>query len=108
MGICVLPKSPDIVFMEKDLDINNLIKSNLESQANHKELFDIMQITENDKYELITFITNSRIVYGRLELSLYTVIKLSIKKCRILNKKINDCEGFEIDTEDLLSKLKLN
>lgn len=62
MGICVSPKSPDIVFMEKDLDINNLIKSNLESQANHRELFDIMQIKENDKYELITFMTNSRIV----------------------------------------------
>lgn len=105
MGICISPKSPDIVFTEIDLDIKDLIRVNLESQTKLKELFNITKITEDDKCELKAFITNQRIVYGRLELSAYTVIKLSINKCKILNKIIDDHDGFEISTVELISKI---
>lgn len=107
MGICVSPKSPDIVFMESDLDINDLIKDDLQLQVRLKKLFDINKITENDKYELKAFLTNSKIVYGRLELSFYSIIKLTNDKCKILNKSLTDFEGFEISIKELLYGLNL-
>ncbi len=107
MGICVSPKNPDIVFMESDLDINDLIKDNLQLQVKLKKLFDINKITENDKYELKAFLTNSKITYGRLELSFYSIIKLTNDKCKILNKSLADFEGFEISIKELLYELHM-
>lgn len=107
MGICVSPKSPDIVFMESDLDINDLIKDDLQLQVKLKELFDKNKITENDKCELKAFLTNFKITYGRLELSFYSIIKLTNDKCKILNKSLTDFEGFEISIKELLYELNM-
>lgn len=71
MGICILPKSPDVVFTELELNIND------------------------------------KIPYGQLELSSYSVIKLTNNKCKILNKTLGDRDGFEIRTIELMSKLNI-
>ncbi|MFR7592404.1 MAG: hypothetical protein ACLUVC_13255 [Longibaculum sp.] len=105
MGICVSPKSPDIVLMEKDLDMNDLIKETTKIQEKLYKLFDENKILEDEKYDLKNFIINEKILYGRLELLSYSVIKLNKDKCKILNKSINDTEGFEISTIELISKL---
>lgn len=108
MGICVSPKSPDIVFMEKDLDMNDLVKETTEIQEKLYKLFDANKILEDEKYDLKNFVVNDKISYGRLELSSYSVIKLTKDKCKILNKSVNDIEGFEIKTIELMSKLNIN
>lgn len=74
MGICVSPKSPDIVFMEKDLDINDLIKKTIEIQEALHKLFDVTKILGNEKYDLKNFIINEKILYCRLELLSYSVL----------------------------------
>lgn len=55
MGICVSPKSPDIVFMEKDLDMNDLLKEAAEIQEELYNLFDGNKILEDEKYDLKNF-----------------------------------------------------
>ena len=105
MGICISPKSPDVVFTEVELDINDLVKEKIETEEKLYKLFDKNIILEDDKYNLINFISNNQIAYGRLELSSYSIIKLSNTKCKILNKSLGDLEGFEISINELISKL---
>lgn len=107
MGICISPKSPDIVLTEVELDINNLVNEKVETEEKLYKLFDQNKISEDDKYNLKNFIINNQILYGRLELSLYSIIKLSNSKCKILNKSLNDFEGFEISIIELMSKLNI-
>lgn len=100
-------KSPDVVFTEVELDINDLEKEKVETEEKLYKLFDVNKISEDDKYNLKNFIINNQILYGRLELSLYSVIKLSNKKCKILNKSLGNLEGFEISITELVSKLNI-
>lgn len=105
MGICISPKSPDVVFTELELDINDLIKEKIETEEKLKKLFDVNKISEEDKQDLKNFIINDKIPYGQLELSSYSVIKLTNNKCKILNKTIDDHDGFEISIIELISKI---
>lgn len=107
MGICISPKSPDVVFTELELNINDLIKEKIETEEKSKKLFDINKISEEDKHDLKNFIINDKIPYGQLELSSYSVIKLTNNKCKILNKTLGDRDGFEIRTIELMSKLNI-
>ena len=105
MGLCISPKSSDIVFTEVELDINNLVKEKVEIEEQSRKLFDKNKISENDKYDLRNFIINNKILYGRLELSSYSVIKLTNDKCRIFNKFLGDPEGFEMSITELMSEI---
>lgn len=107
MGVCISPKSPDIVFTEVELDINNLVKEKVEIEEQSRKLFDKNKISENDKYDLRNFIINDKILYGRLELSSYSVIKLTNDKCRIFNKFLGDPEGFEMSITELMSEISI-
>lgn len=107
MGLCISPKSSDIVFTEVELDINNLVKEKVEIEEQSRKLFDKNKISENDKYDLRNFIINNKILYGRLELSSYSVIKLTNDKCRIFNKFLGDPEGFEMSITELMSEISI-
>lgn len=106
LGVCLSPDTPEMVFMQKDLNINKLVKEESLIEKQLKKQFDFKIITEQETKEIKSLISNQNLVYGRLEFKHYAVIKINHRKCKIINKDIKDDHGFEIEMVEFLGYFK--